>query len=112
MVSSMVIKRLCKCGSIVGKSCSYCDGVRQTKTDDYRGTNEQRGYGSDWARFARRYKQLHPLCESCLIDGKTSPAVDVHHIVKLKDRPELRLDENNVMSVCRACHKMLDNAGK
>lgn len=107
---SMGIKRLCKCGAIVGKVCGYCDTVRQTKTDDYRGTKAERGYGSDWDKFSRQYRLLHPLCENCLLEGRTAPAVDVHHIVKIRDRPDLRMDENNVMSVCRTCHKRLDAA--
>lgn len=31
-----------------------------------------------------------------------------HHIEKVKDAPEKRLDEENVMSVCTPCHAHLD----
>lgn len=106
---NMGISRLCKCGVVVKGQCGYCYNVRQTKTDDYRGTKAERGYGSDWDKFSRRYRLLHPLCECCLLDGRTTPAVDVHHIVKISVRPDLRMDEDNVMSVCRMCHKRLDS---
>lgn len=104
----MGLKRLCKCGAIVDGKCGYCSKVKQTKTDDYRGTKAERGYGADWDRFSKRYRMLHPLCEACLTEGRTTAAVDVHHIVKISVRPDLRLDENNVMAVCRPCHKKLD----
>jgi len=95
--SNMAIKRLCKCGANVGKVCGDCVNVRQTKTDDYRGTKAERGYGADWDKFSRRYRLLHPLCECCMTEGRTTAAVDVHHIVKISVRPDLRLDEDNVM---------------
>lgn len=31
-------------------------------------------------------------------------ATCVHHIHELEDRPELRLDENNLISLCDRCH--------
>ena len=35
-------------------------------------------------------------------------ATEVHHIVKIKDRPELRLEWSNLMSVCRDCHERIE----
>lgn len=31
-----------------------------------------------------------------------------HHIVKVKDAPHLRLNEDNLLNVCETCHVTLD----
>jgi len=43
-------------------------------------------------------------CQLCKSEGKFSPANTVHHIVLLKARPDLALDEDNLLSICAACH--------
>lgn len=48
------------------------------------------------------------LCQVCLRDkGEPTPADTVHHILHLKDRPDLALEESNLMSVCFDCHNDL-----
>ena len=37
---------------------------------------------------------------------------DVHHIIKLADRPELRDDATNLMSLCHSCHSKRTAAGE
>ena len=37
-------------------------------------------------------------------DAKIRRAVCVHHIKELKDCPELALDDDNLISLCHACH--------
>lgn len=32
------------------------------------------------------------------------PATEVHHIIKIAARPDLRLDQENLMSLCKSCH--------
>ncbi len=43
-----------------------------------------------------------PLCQDCL--PIVTPATDVHHVMKIKDRPDLACDESNVLCLCDACH--------
>ena len=45
-----------------------------------------------------------PLCEDCLMTGMVTPATDLHHIAKVKDRPDLALDETNARMLCSECH--------
>lgn len=57
----------------------------------------------------------HYECVICRSRGRYTPAVLVHHVNHLKDRPDLALstyyfDENGnrhrqLVSVCRACHE-------
>lgn len=43
-------------------------------------------------------------CQKCKSRGKHHKAETVHHIKHLKDYPELALDDDNLISLCNACH--------
>ncbi|WP_242224492.1 HNH endonuclease [Bacillus cereus group sp. BfR-BA-01380] len=44
------------------------------------------------------------LCRHCISNGKLVPADMVHHIHELKDDWLKRLDMDNLLSLCNACH--------
>ena len=54
----------------------------------------------------------HHECVRCKARGKYSPAVLVHHVHHLKDKPELALsvwddaDRRQLVSLCRPCHEL------
>ena len=57
------------------------------------------------------FLSLHPLCEACEINGRTTPATEVHHVVpieskagRLDDMEALAFDPNNLKALCKACH--------
>lgn len=72
----------------------------------------RRGYDKDWERFRRRFLATHPFCRDCLANGQTTAAKDVHHILRLRDHPLLRLDQRNCMALCHACHADRTNRGE
>lgn len=43
-------------------------------------------------------------CQSCKRKGKVKRAECVHHIKHLKDRPDLALEDSNLVSLCGTCH--------
>jgi 5-methylcytosine-specific restriction protein A len=43
-------------------------------------------------------------CQICKEEGGFAPATTVHHILHLENRPDLALDDDNLLSVCAACH--------
>ena len=45
-------------------------------------------------------------CQRCKSKGGFSPATCVHHIKHLKDRPDLALEEDNLVGLCDACHNL------
>ena len=45
------------------------------------------------------------MCVECKRFGRIKEASEVHHIKHLEDFPELAYDENNLVSLCRACHR-------
>jgi 5-methylcytosine-specific restriction endonuclease McrA len=48
------------------------------------------------------------LCQDCLKRGLVTPAAEVHHIIELTpaniDRPEITLNPDNLISLCKDCH--------
>ena len=43
-------------------------------------------------------------CQKCKRRGKFARAECVHHIQHLKDRPDLALDDSNLIGLCGPCH--------
>lgn len=50
------------------------------------------------------------LCQDCLKAGRIVPAEEVHHIKELTKEnvrdPSVTLNLNNLVSLCRRCHRM------
>lgn len=60
----------------------------------------------EWRRKrAAILKRDHNACQICRSKGRYSRANTVHHIKHLKDVPELALTDDNLMSLCAACHE-------
>lgn len=63
-----------------------------------------------WKKIREAYFQTHPLCEECLSNGKTVPAVEVHHIreisngTTIEEMQDIAYNSNNLMSLCVECH--------
>ena len=47
------------------------------------------------------------LCQECRRYGKTNPAQTVHHSIPLEQRPDLKLDSKNLISLCYRCHELM-----
>jgi 5-methylcytosine-specific restriction protein A len=46
----------------------------------------------------------HHLCQDCLQRQRLTPAKEVHHILTVEIAPHLRLDLDNLRSLCKPCH--------
>lgn len=46
----------------------------------------------------------HPLCIDCEALGIVAAARDIHHVHKLKDRPDLKYEDGNLMALCKMHH--------
>lgn len=69
---------------------------------------------SAWQDCRNEYmKRAHHLCEDCLRKGIYKPAREVHHIEELTPenihRPEVTLSFDNLVALCRECHKARHN---
>ena len=101
----MPVQRRCPlCLQLVKGRCLTCRPETDRQYDQHRGTASQRGYDKDWRRFRRQMLAERPLCQDCEATGQTTAAAEVHHILKLRDNYDLRLEPTNVMCLCKACH--------
>lgn len=74
--------------------------------------NESSNYYNSkaWHQLRNAYYLSHPLCERCLLNGRSVQAEHVHHIHPFmlgktdEERWRLLLDANNLMSLCIECH--------
>jgi len=99
----------CRCGGLIkDRVCSRCGPKRQERNV----TTTERGYGGDWQRVRARCLRHNPLCHDCSESGRVTIAKEVHHVKKIKDRPDLRLDERNLMTLCKRCHEVRSARGE
>ena len=101
------------------KACSRCGRIHQSgyKCNAgriYRGGDERKLRATNkWHEKARAIKeQAQSLCELCRTENRYRyDHLEVHHIEKLTDHPELLLEDSNLICLCQECHKQAD-AGK
>ncbi|MBP3707063.1 MAG: HNH endonuclease [Clostridia bacterium] len=72
----------------------------------------QRFYNSKEWRSKRDevMSRSNGLCVVCWKIGRIRNATSVHHIKKLREHFELRLDDNNLIALCRDCHELVESS--
>ena len=65
---------------------------------------------SAWTEKSKQIREdANYLCEVCKDKGIYNYRnVEVHHILKLRDRPDLLLDNYNLICLCKDCHRLAD----
>lgn len=58
--------------------------------------------------MSKRRREEDPFCLRCIAYGRTRMVTSTHHIEKIKDAPDKRLDDENTMPSCTPCHAYLD----
>jgi 5-methylcytosine-specific restriction endonuclease McrA len=72
---------------------------------EFRPSASRRGYDRDWEALAKAKLDADPWCAHCRRDGRDTPASEVDHIKPFKDKADpLRLDWDNLQSLCKPCH--------
>ena len=64
---------------------------------------------SGWNVFRRIH--IKDYCELCEIKVGLLKPLELHHIERFTDKPELELDPDNVITVCRPCHLRFAHLG-
>ncbi len=82
---------------------------RRAKTLGRRRVNRKktacrRGYDRQWRNLRAWFLKTTPYCQDCDDRDIATLATEVHHKVKIADRPDLRLDPRNLRSLCKTCH--------
>lgn len=106
------------------KTCSYCGIVPENHICPYKQKRKRFRKSSQHDRFRDTIewqnkrneikKRDRYLCRACLagivpvIRKFNSEHLEVHHIIKLVQRYDLRLDNSNLITLCMHHHKMAD----
>lgn len=86
----------------------YCEEHQRLDAKQYnrftRAVDVNKKYGRAWKKIRDHYVQAHPLCEQCLKQGRTTPALTVTIPFILTSRYYLM-----PITSQRSCTKMTDN---
>ena len=100
------IKRYCRvCGRIHTGRCKPSYHVhRGSEADKFRNTQS-------WKRTAKMIMERDlNCCRVCLLDGiLKNRELSVHHIIPLSEDFNLRLDPDNLITLCRYHHEQAEN---
>lgn len=107
-------KKLCAVPGCPTKTLTrWCDEHSKTTAivrpyDTRRGSSSERGYDGPWRKLRLvALRRDDYLCQECLKNGRPTTAQEVHHIQGIDVAPELRLEIDNLASVCKPCHLRL-----
>ena len=80
----------------------YCD-THKARQERQRGSSHARGYDGQWKKLRDLKLSTDPICQ-IMTHCEGVPANEVDHIIPIADRPELRLEWDNLQSACHRCH--------
>lgn len=106
-------KRFCRnagCPALV--ATGYCEAHKSAAYDKWTQQEKNQIYDYRWIRVRLSFLRENPLCVDCLEKGIVTAAAEVHHRLKARDYPALRLDPTNLMSLCKACHNVRTARGE
>ena len=97
------------------RSCSRCGKVHSASYKCYKGMTNHANHDklrstSRWQKKREEVREAAAyLCEVCRDEGVyNNKGIEVHHITKLRDRPDLLLDNENLICLCRQHHELAD----
>ena len=98
-------KSCSRCGKVVpyNHKCNKGKVYKQNDIDKLRSTTR-------WTNKSKEVREAsNYLCSVCLDEGIYNyDNVEVHHIEKLQDRPDLFLENENLICLCKQHHKEAD----
>lgn len=84
---------------------------------NYRKSERSKIYNTQrWKNLRYNYLINHPLCQICFARGILKPAEEVHHSDSFANytgakRIEVAFNKDNLVSVCKQCHRWLHRNG-
>ena len=103
-----MLKSCSRCGKIHDINYKCTVGLKRKYKYTYEESKLRNTY--DWHTKAEQIKKDSKyLCSVCKDNGIYQyNDLETHHIEKLTERPDLLLDNNNLICLCRSCHKLAD----
>ena len=101
-----MLKARSRCGNIHGfGECGVPVPAYRKKSTDITRFRSSRTWERKRAKILER--DLH-LCRLCLHNGYVNnKQLEVHHIISLRANFELRLEDSNLITLCRDCHELV-----
>ena len=101
------------------KSCSRCGKIHDINYKCTVGLKRKYKYSYEESKLRNTYewhtkaeqikKDSKYLCSACKDKGIYQyNDLETHHIEKLTERPDLLLENTNLICLCRNCHKLAD----
>jgi len=105
------------------KSCTYCGKIHDTKFDcgKRKSLRKRRTDNSDfrstysWTMKSKRIRERDKhICQCCLANAKGTERrinpddIEVHHIEPVEEAWDKRLDDDNLITLCRMHHEMAE----
>lgn len=101
-----MLKACSRCGKIheYNYKCNKGKVYKQNDIDKLRSTTR-------WTNKSKEIREAsNYLCAVCLDEGIINyEDIEVHHIERLQDRPDLLLENDNLICLCKKHHKEADN---
>lgn len=104
--------------------CARCGRIHERgkclKAREYNNPSKQSAFRStyQWTRTSKRIRERdNYLCQACLhnLDGQgvryTNSDLEVHHIEALENNYDLRMDDDNLITLCRSHHEKAEQGG-
>lgn len=97
------------CPKLVPYPDRFCPPHAAREAERYRAAERVRSaeraqwYGKDWRAARAAHLAAHPVCEHC----GSRDRLEVHHRIAVRQRPDLRLEPSNLVTVCLRCHSRL-----
>lgn len=118
-VDKVIYKYCCKCGKKIEYTQKMCDectkkygSLEKERYRRYRANRTDKEYqmfytSNEWINKREDIKQRdNGLCLVCWFKNKVFKNCDcVHHIEELKEKWNKRLEEDNLICLCKSCHK-------
>lgn len=98
--------RLCGgCGAPIPLDHPRCPACIRREAQRRQAKQQQHFWQSrQWRALSRAVRLRDGACTIC----GTTDNLTAHHRIPVADRPDLALDPNNIVAVCRRCHGALD----
>ena len=64
---------------------------------------DRKAYTRDWRKLSRLILDERPMCEVC----RRAYSRLVHHVIEVRDDPDLLLEPSNLRALCDACHRTI-----
>jgi 5-methylcytosine-specific restriction protein A len=106
-------KKICSypsCNKLVNINERYCTEHKTNKKpfESAIRFNESLYNTTRWRKLRVKILNEQPNCFKCGI-SKSESKLEVHHLVPPRGNEELFFDENNLMAICSACHRVITN---